>query len=109
MSCSTIYRLQSNTSERAVCALGVSSPMPLDFLPEVPAVAETVPGLETAAFAGIGAQKDTSAIDKLKAEVNAGLADPVMGADHRAWRHAHATFTGRFRKAGQGGKENWAR
>jgi hypothetical protein len=45
-------------------------------------VAETVPGFETAAFAGIGAPKDTSAstIDKLNAEVNAGLADPLMKA-----------------------------
>src|SRR5262245_20327954 len=63
-------------------ALGVSSPTRLDFLPDVPAVAETVPGFETAAFAGIGAPRDTSAsiIDKLNAEVNAGLADPVMKA-----------------------------
>jgi len=63
-------------------ALGVSSPTRLDFLPDVPAVAETVPGFETAAFAGVGAPKDTSAsiIDKLNAEVNAGLADPVMKA-----------------------------
>jgi tripartite-type tricarboxylate transporter receptor subunit TctC len=49
-------------------ALGVSSPTRLDLLPDVPAVAQTVPGFETAAFAGIAAPKDTSAsiIDKLK-------------------------------------------
>jgi tripartite-type tricarboxylate transporter receptor subunit TctC len=63
-------------------ALGVSSPTRLDLLPDVPAVAETVPGFETAAFAGIGAPRDTSAsvIDKLNAEVNAGLADPALKA-----------------------------
>jgi tripartite-type tricarboxylate transporter receptor subunit TctC len=51
-------------------------------LPDVPAVAETIPGFETAAFAGIGAPKDTPAsiVDKLNAEVNAGLADPVIKA-----------------------------
>jgi len=61
-------------------ALGVSSPARLVALPDVPAVAETIPGFETVAFAGIGAPKDTPAsiVDKLNAEVNAGLADPMI-------------------------------
>jgi tripartite-type tricarboxylate transporter receptor subunit TctC len=62
--------------------LAVSSPMRSDALPDIPTVADTVPGFETAAFAGIGAPKDTPAdiIDKLNIEVSAGLADPRMKA-----------------------------
>ena len=62
--------------------LAVSSPTRSDALPDIPTVADTVPGFETAAFAGIGAPKDTPAdiIDKLNIEVSAGLADPRMKA-----------------------------
>jgi tripartite-type tricarboxylate transporter receptor subunit TctC len=62
--------------------LAVSSPTRSDALPDIPPVADTVPGFETSAFAGIGAPKDTPAdiIDKLNIEVNAGLADPRMKA-----------------------------
>ena len=62
--------------------LAVSSPTRSDALPDIPTVADTVPGFETSAFAGIGAPKDTPAdiIDKLNIEVNAGLADPRMKA-----------------------------
>jgi tripartite-type tricarboxylate transporter receptor subunit TctC len=63
-------------------ALAVSSPTRSDALPDIPTVADTVPGFETSAFAGIGAPKDTPAdiIDKLNIEVSAGLADPRMKA-----------------------------
>ena len=51
-------------------------------LPDVPAVAETVPGYEASAWFGIGAPKGTPAaiIDKLNRTVNAALADPKMKA-----------------------------
>jgi tripartite-type tricarboxylate transporter receptor subunit TctC len=63
-------------------ALGVSSPTRLDALPDIPTVSDTVPGFETAAFAGIGVPKGTppEIIDRLNAAVNAGLADPRVKA-----------------------------
>jgi tripartite-type tricarboxylate transporter receptor subunit TctC len=49
----------------------------LDVLPDVPTVAEFVPGYEASGFAGIGAPRDTPAeiIGMLNKELNAGLAD----------------------------------
>jgi len=60
--------------------LGVCSLKRLDALPEVPPVAEFVPGFETSAFAGLGAPKGTPAnvIDILNKGVNAGLSDPKV-------------------------------
>jgi tripartite-type tricarboxylate transporter receptor subunit TctC len=60
--------------------LGVCSLKRLDALPDVPPVAEFVPGFETSAFAGLAAPKDTPAgiIDMLNKGVNAGLADPKL-------------------------------
>jgi tripartite-type tricarboxylate transporter receptor subunit TctC len=58
-------------------ALAVTTTSRLDVLPDVPAVADFVPGYEASGFAGIGAPRDTSAdiIDMLNKELNAGLAD----------------------------------
>ena len=52
----------------------------LDALPDVPPVADFVPGFETSAFAGLAAPKDTPAeiIDMINKGVNAGLADPKV-------------------------------
>ena len=49
-------------------------------LPDVPTVAESVPGYEASAWFGIGAPKGTPAdvIDKLNKTVNAALKDPKM-------------------------------
>lgn len=49
-------------------------------LPDVPTVAEFVPGYEASAVGGIGAPKGTpeGVINKLNAEINAALADPKM-------------------------------
>ena len=49
-------------------------------LPDVPTVADTVPGFEVSGWWGIGAPKGTPApiIEKLNREINAGLADPTM-------------------------------
>ena len=51
-------------------------------LPDVPPLADFVPGFETSAWAGIGAPKNTPAeiIDQLNREINAGLADPTIKA-----------------------------
>jgi tripartite-type tricarboxylate transporter receptor subunit TctC len=49
-------------------------------LPDVPAVAETVPGYEASALFGMGAPKKTppEVIEKLNKEVNAVLAEPEI-------------------------------
>jgi tripartite-type tricarboxylate transporter receptor subunit TctC len=49
----------------------------LDVLPDVPAMADFVPGYEASGFAGIGVPRNTppDIIDMLNKELNAGLAD----------------------------------
>jgi tripartite-type tricarboxylate transporter receptor subunit TctC len=63
-------------------ALGVSATMRLQALPDVPPIAEFLPGFETSAWAGFGAPKNTPAeiIDLLNREINAALADPTIKA-----------------------------
>ena len=63
-------------------ALAVTTTTRLDVLPDVPTVADFVPGFEASGFAGIGAPKNTPAdiIDMLNKELNAGLADSKIKA-----------------------------
>ena len=63
-------------------ALAVTTATRLDVLPDVPRVADFVPGYEASGFAGIGAPRDTPAdiIDMLNKELNAGLADSKIKA-----------------------------
>jgi len=65
-----------------VRALGVASAMRVEALPEVPTVAETVPGFEASTWQGIGAPKNTppEIIERLNREINAALADPKTKA-----------------------------
>jgi tripartite-type tricarboxylate transporter receptor subunit TctC len=58
-------------------ALAVTTTSRLDVLPDVPTVADFVPGYEASGFGGIGAPKNTPAgiIDMLNKQLNAGLAD----------------------------------
>jgi tripartite-type tricarboxylate transporter receptor subunit TctC len=58
-------------------ALAVTTATRLDVLPQIPTVAEFVPGYEASGFAGIGAPRNTPTeiIDMLNKELNAGLAD----------------------------------
>jgi tripartite-type tricarboxylate transporter receptor subunit TctC len=53
-----------------------------DALPDIPTVADFVPGYEASNWYGVGIPKNTPAeiIDKLNREINAGLADPRMKA-----------------------------
>jgi tripartite-type tricarboxylate transporter receptor subunit TctC len=62
--------------------LAVTIERRLDALPDIPAVAEFVPGFEASQWYGVGAPKNTppQIIDKLNKEINAGLADPKMKA-----------------------------
>jgi tripartite-type tricarboxylate transporter receptor subunit TctC len=57
--------------------LAVTTASRLDVLPDVPTVADVVPGYEASGFAGIGVPRGTPAdiIELLNKELNAGLAD----------------------------------
>jgi tripartite-type tricarboxylate transporter receptor subunit TctC len=63
-------------------ALAVTSATRLDVLPDIPTVADFVPGYEASGFAGIGAPSSTPVdiIDLLNKELNAGLADARIKA-----------------------------
>jgi len=63
-------------------ALAVTIERRLDELPDIPAVAEFVPGYEASNRYGLGAPRATPAVivDKLNKEINAALADPKMKA-----------------------------
>jgi tripartite-type tricarboxylate transporter receptor subunit TctC len=62
--------------------LAVTSAEREPSLPDVPTVAETVPGYEATAWFGVGMPKGTpkDVIEKVNAEVNRALADPKMRA-----------------------------
>jgi len=63
-------------------ALAVTIERRLDALPDIPAVAEFVPGYEASGWFGVGAPRNTPVeiIDKLNKEIDAGVADPKMKA-----------------------------
>ncbi len=63
-------------------ALAVTTAKRSAQLPNVPTVAETVPGYEASAWFGMGAPKGTppDVIARLNREINAALADPKMKA-----------------------------
>jgi tripartite-type tricarboxylate transporter receptor subunit TctC len=62
--------------------LAVSAATRADILPDVPAVAEFVPGYEATAWFGLAAPKGTPSeiVEKLNKEVNASVANPAMKA-----------------------------
>jgi tripartite-type tricarboxylate transporter receptor subunit TctC len=61
-------------------AVAVTSAARMDVLPDVPTIAESVPGYEATSWAGIGAPHGTPAeiVDKLNREINAGLGDAKL-------------------------------
>jgi len=63
-------------------ALGVTSAGRLAALPDIPAVAEFLPGYEASGWQGLAAPKSTPAeiIDRLNKEISAGLADAKLNA-----------------------------
>lgn len=63
-------------------ALAVTTAKRSDAIPNVPTVAETVPGYEASAWFGVGTAKGTprAIIDKLNKEINLALADPKIQA-----------------------------
>jgi tripartite-type tricarboxylate transporter receptor subunit TctC len=63
-------------------ALAVTTTTRSDVLPDIPTLAEFVPGYEGNSWYGVGAPKDTPAevIDKLNKEINAVATDPTIKA-----------------------------
>ena len=63
-------------------ALAVTTATRMPDLPEVPTVADTVPGYEASQWYGFAAPKNTPAeiVEKLNKEINAAIADPGMKA-----------------------------
>jgi tripartite-type tricarboxylate transporter receptor subunit TctC len=65
-----------------VRVLAVTTMTRSDTLPDVPAVAEFLPGYEASSWFGVGAPRNTppEIINRLNQEINAGLADPRIKA-----------------------------
>jgi len=63
-------------------ALAVTAATRSEALPDLPAIAEFVPGYEASAWFGVGAPRNTPAeiVNKLNTEINACLADPGLKA-----------------------------
>jgi tripartite-type tricarboxylate transporter receptor subunit TctC len=63
-------------------ALAVTSALRAEVLPELPTVADFVPGYEASQWYGLSAPKNTPAeiIARLNREINAGIAEPAMKA-----------------------------
>jgi len=62
--------------------LAVTTATRSEALPDVPIVADFIPGYEASTWYGVGAPKSTPAdiVDRLNKEINAGLADPKLKA-----------------------------
>jgi tripartite-type tricarboxylate transporter receptor subunit TctC len=93
-------------------ALAVTQARRSPLFPELPTVAEVLPGYESSVWFGIGAPKQTAPeiIERLNAAINAGLDDPVLdkrigdlGCD--ALKGSPAEFEKRF----VADTEKWAR
>ena len=83
----------------ALRPLGVTTAQRTAVLPDVPTVAETLPGYEASAWFGIGAPKGTPApiVERLNAAINAGLDRPENQRAHpRTRRHAAGDAGGGF-------------
>jgi tripartite-type tricarboxylate transporter receptor subunit TctC len=83
-----------------------------DALPDVPSVADFVPGYEASAVGGFGAPKGTpkEVVDKVNAAINAALADPTIKA--RLADLGGTTLPGTpadFKKLIAGETEKWAK
>jgi tripartite-type tricarboxylate transporter receptor subunit TctC len=63
-------------------ALAVTTSARAEELPDIPTVADFVPGYESSQWYGVGAPKNTPVeiVEKLNKEINAALADPKMKA-----------------------------
>jgi tripartite-type tricarboxylate transporter receptor subunit TctC len=92
--------------------LAITSTTRADALPDLPAVAEFVPGYESNLWFGVGAPSGTAPdiVDKLNREINAGLADPKLKARYAELGSAvFPTTPGDFGKLFVEETEKWAK
>jgi tripartite-type tricarboxylate transporter receptor subunit TctC len=63
-------------------ALAVTATSRVDVLPDIPTIADFIPGFEASGWLGLGAPKKTPSeiMERLNKEINAGLADPKINA-----------------------------
>jgi len=78
----TVLLVLSQVRAGSLRPLAITSKTRSELLPDIPAMAEFLPGYEASQWIGIGAPKDTPAavINKLNGEINAALADPALKA-----------------------------
>jgi tripartite-type tricarboxylate transporter receptor subunit TctC len=78
----TVLLVMAQAKAGTLRPLAVTSRTRSELLPDVPAMAEFLPGYEASQWVGIGAPKNTpvAIVNKLNVEVNAGLVDPAMKA-----------------------------
>jgi tripartite-type tricarboxylate transporter receptor subunit TctC len=78
----TIASVVPNLKGKRVRAIAVTSDKRTTQYPNVPAIAETIPGYEFTAWVGAFVPKGTpkSAVDKLNAEIRKALADPGVAS-----------------------------
>ena len=92
--------------------LAVTSSTRAEALPEVPIVAEFVPGYDASGYVGIGAPSNTPTeiLDKLNTEINASLVDPKMkGRINELGDTVFASSRAEFGKHIVDFTEKWAR
>jgi tripartite-type tricarboxylate transporter receptor subunit TctC len=94
-------------------ALAVTGAKRLDaLLPDVPSIAESLPGYDVQGFLGVGAPKDTPAeiVDKLNAAIGATLADPEINKRLTDLGSAQVVMTpAEFHKVIVDETEKWAK
>ena len=93
-------------------ALGVTSMKRMEALPDVPAIAESLPGYEGSGWAGVGAPGGTPAeiIGALNKNINAIIADPAMKAHFVALGAEPETMTpSQFGMLITNAAEKWAK
>jgi tripartite-type tricarboxylate transporter receptor subunit TctC len=78
----TVLLVLSQVRAGSLRPLAITSKTRSELLPDIPAMAEFLPGYEASQWIGIGAPKNTPAevVNKLNAEINAALADPALKA-----------------------------
>jgi tripartite-type tricarboxylate transporter receptor subunit TctC len=78
----TIASVVTNLKSNRVRALGVTSEKRVPQLPDIPAIAEAVPGYEFTAWVGSFAPKGTpkAIIDQLNAELRKALTEPGVAS-----------------------------
>jgi len=95
----------------ALRGIAVTSRTPLPSLPDVPPVAETVPGFEASAWYGFGVPKGTppEVVAKLNTAIKEGLNDPAVLARFRELEAEPLAFTpGEFASFMTAEAKRWA-